>query len=122
MKRNDIILLLCILGVAALLFLVGQVGKKEDVGTTVVVTVKGTEYGRYTLRENRRVEIIGPMGTNYLRIEDGIAWMEEAVCPDRYCIKQGKVSKGGQQIICLPNGIVVELVGGDEEGLDAVVQ
>jgi hypothetical protein len=121
MKRNDIILLCGILLLAAVLFVC--LGRRDgtEAGAVVVVSVKGEEYGRYVLTKNQKIEITGPLGSNYLRIEAGMVWMEEAVCPDHYCIRQGKTAKAGEQIICLPNGIVVEILGGEERGLDGIV-
>lgn len=121
MKRNDIILLLGILGVAALLFGIGTFRQKDTEGARAVVIVNGKEYGRYVLSEEHTIEIQGDMGVNRLVITGGAAHMEDAACPDHYCIKQGKISKTGQQIICLPNGIVVEITGGESSGLDATV-
>lgn len=121
MKRNDIILLAGIVVLSALLFGLFRLKQPPEAGAYAVVSVKGKEYGRYALSEAVVQEIEGPLGMNWLVIEDGKVWMEEAVCPDHYCIDQGAISKTGEQIICLPNGIIVEIIGGEETGLDAVV-
>lgn len=120
MKRNDVILLLGVLSAALLLWVFRPEQKTED-GAWVLVRIKGTEYGRYALSEDRTEELPGVLGTNRFVIKDGMVWMEEAVCPDKYCIRQGTISKTGQQIICLPNSIIIEIIGGEETGLDAVV-
>lgn len=121
MKRNDLVLLAGILLVGALLFGWMALRDKEKEGAFAVVTVNGKEYGRYVLAADQTVDIPGPLGTNRLVIAEGTAWMEAAVCPDHYCMKQGEISKTGQQIICLPNRIVVEIVGGESLELDATV-
>ncbi|MCH5272880.1 MAG: NusG domain II-containing protein [Lachnospiraceae bacterium] len=120
-KRNDYILLLGVLLFSALLFGAFRLKQKTEDGAWVLVSIKGAEYARYSLFENRTEELPGPLGHNRLVVKDGMVWMEDAVCPDKYCIKQGKISKTGQQIICLPNGIIIEIIGGEETGLDAVV-
>lgn len=121
MKRNDIIFLLGILLLSVVLFGLLQRNKTSEKGACAVVSVQGKEYGRYALQEDGVWEITGPLGTNLLEIKDGSARMEAAVCPDHYCIRQGVISKTGEQIICLPNSIIVEIVGGEETDLDAVV-
>ena len=121
MKRNDIILLAGILLVAALLAGIGHMTHKSEKGTLVVVSVRGKEYATYALSEHRTEEIPGVIGNNRLAIRDGVVRMEAAVCPDHYCMKQGEISKAGEQIICLPNGIVVEIVGEKTDGLDGIV-
>lgn len=120
MKRNDVILLFGVLAAALLLWVFRPEQKAED-GAWVIVRIKGAEYGRYALSEDRIEELPGVLGTNRLVIKDGMVWMEEAVCPDKYCIRQGTISKTGQQIICLPNSILIEIIGGEETGLDAIV-
>ena len=51
-------------------------------------------------------------GHNKVIIGDGVVWMEEADCPDKLCVNQGRISKAGQTIICLPNRIMVTIIGG----------
>ena len=49
--------------------------------------------------------------------------MEDADCPDRLCVKQGRIKKVGESIVCLPHKVVIEIVGEKEEaGVDAVTQ
>ena len=50
-------------------------------------------------------------GKNMLVIKDGYAYMTEADCPDRTCVKTGKISKTGESIVCLPNKISVVIRG-----------
>ena len=45
-----------------------------------------------------------------IRIEDGQAYMEEADCPDGYCMEQGGISGQKQTIVCLPHKLVVEVI------------
>ena len=35
--------------------------------------------------------------------------MKEADCPDKYCVKQGKIKNVGETIVCLPHKVVVEI-------------
>lgn len=56
---------------------------------------------------------------NVIKIKDGQVYMEEADCPDKLCVKQGKISKNGQAIICLPHKVVVRVVSEDDSGVDA---
>ena len=56
-------------------------------------------------------------GFNTVQVKDGEIWVSEASCPDQVCVDQGKISDGTVPIVCLPNKLVIEIVGGD--GLDA---
>ena len=59
------------------------------------------------------------LGTNKVRIEHDGVYMENANCPDKLCVHQGRISRTGQSIICLPNKIIVEIVG-KKPDVDAV--
>jgi hypothetical protein len=48
--------------------------------------------------------------------------MAEADCPDGLCVKQHKIDKTGQTIVCLPHRVVIEIEGGQTNELDGVVQ
>ena len=115
MKKRDIILIASILAVALLLLAVVQLTREE--GAYVLVRVDGQETGRYQLSENGTYELNG--GTNILRIENGVAYLTDANCPDQLCVHQGKVSMTGQVITCLPNKLTVTVYG-TEESVDLV--
>ena len=106
-KRNDLLLIVGLLVVAlifgTILVLTGTEGDK------VVVLVDGVVYGEYSLSQNRTVEIKTAHGTNVLVIEDGVAYMKEASCPDGVCVSHRPAHFSWQSIICKPNGIVVEI-------------
>ena len=53
-------------------------------------------------------------GTNELVIADGQVWLEQASCPDKLCVHQGKIQYAGQSIICLPNQVTLQLYSRDE--------
>ena len=110
LSKHDIFLIAGILSVSVLLFVAGFFAMRGG-GASVVVTVDGKTYGTYALDENQTVTISTSYGTNILVIEDGCVRMQEADCPDHYCVGQGAVQKLHQTIICLPHKLVVEVTG-----------
>lgn len=44
-------------------------------------------------------------------VESGSVRIAESNCKDGTCVKSGAITRAGQRIICLPNKIVVELIG-----------
>ena len=88
-------------------------------GAVVIVEQDGRETARYALREDRTVRIEGAKGYNLLVIENGEAWLSEADCPTRLCVKTGKIRYAGQSIVCLPHRLAVRITGGGDR-LDAV--
>ena len=113
MKKNDYILIGVIVLVIAILFAVVELTKEE--GAYVVVKIDGTEVARYDLDENGEYELNG--GTNILRIEDGVAYLIYANCPDHLCMPDGahggKIDQTGETITCLPNKLTVTVFGAD---------
>lgn len=86
-------------------------------GAWAVVRVNGEEVARYPLSENGTYPLNG--GSNTLVIQDEQAWLCDANCPDKLCVKQGRISYSGQCITCLPNRLTVTLEGA-KEGIDLV--
>ena len=92
----------------------------ED-GSAIAVTVDGQLYGTYTLSESREIPIELDGGiSNVIVIEDGAAYMKDADCPDKLCMRQGAISRDGQTIVCLPHKLVVEVIGGEKEAYDSI--
>ena len=55
-------------------------------------------------------------------IADGKADMKDADCPDRLCVKQKAISRQNENIVCLPNKIVVTVIESDAKGVDGFAQ
>lgn len=110
MKKKDFILIGAILAIILIVFAVIQLTEKD--GSYVVVKVNGEEVAKYSLSENGEYELNG--GTNILRIADGKAFLTDADCPDHLCVNQGKISKSGQTITCLPNRLTVTVYSVDD--------
>lgn len=104
------LLFISLLSVAALLIL-------RTEGSVAVVEIDGVEVARYSLSEDGEYPLNG--GTNLLIIKNGQAYMTEADCPDRTCVKTGRISYKGQSIVCLPNKISVRISGG-ADGVELV--
>ena len=117
----DIILVAVILVIGLSAWLIYEF-TKEDVDVddaSVVVSVDGKQIASYPLNKDGTYVLNG--GSNTIVIRNGTVRMLEATCPDKNsgdgCVKQGKISKKGETIICLPNKLIVEIVGESvEEG------
>lgn len=88
-------------------------------GQRVVVTVNGEPYGTYSLAENQTIEIKQNHHINKITINNGAVQMSYSTCKNQVCVKDGSISKTNQSLVCLPNKVMVEIKGGEEE-LDAV--
>lgn len=59
-------------------------------------------------------------GRNVLEVGDEWVRMIEATCPDKLDVKQGKIDRVGERIICLPHRLVVEIMGEGAVQLDGL--
>lgn len=114
--KRDLALILVILGVALGTLLLQTLTREE--GAYAVVYRDGEEIARYALGEDITVRLETESGYNLLVIKDGAVSIEEASCPDLLCVKRGKKRYEGQTLVCLPNGLVVAVEGGQEGDTD----
>lgn len=125
-KRYDLLLLaaLVLVGLGLTAFvLLSRMNSSSD-GLTVTIRQDNEVVATLPLDEDATYAVQGEDGgtTNLVVIEDGTVHMEEADCPDQLCVKQGKIRYAGDSLICLPNRVVVEISGEDEQALDAVAK
>lgn len=123
MKKKDLILICSVLVLAAAFWLVpravGLFGNSKE--QKLRITVSGEEYGTYSLEEDQVIKV---GDTNVCEIKDKKVSMISADCPDQLCIHQRTIQLQGETIVCLPNKVVLEIMGTkqtDQEALDGVV-
>lgn len=58
---------------------------------------------------------------NLFACENGEIRMLQSSCPDLICVHHAAVSRTGENIVCLPHKLVIEIVGAQENELDGVV-
>lgn len=122
-KKKEIlvfVIIIIVIVIVALFFY----GPERNRGSEVVITIDGEEYGRYPLHNNVEIPIkVDGETTNYLIIQDGMADMIRAECPDQTCVNMKAISLDGETIVCLPNKVVVEVESDTNTSkLDAMAQ
>lgn len=114
-RRADVVLILSI-GLLAVILLAVQIrSSKEQESDLLLISVNGEEYGRYSLTEDRTIQI---GSTNVCEIKDGQVRMTEANCPDKICLHEEPISSstGNASIVCLPNRVVLTIEHADSSG------
>lgn len=114
--RYDLILIGALLAVSLAVVLITTLTRRE--GGYVEIEKNGELIATYSLSVNGEYSLNG--GTNVLVIEGGVAYLKDANCPDKTCVKTGKIRYVNQSIICLPNEISITVRGGSDNGVDLV--
>ena len=93
---------------------------------TAVVTIDGQEADRFpvsrgepfqvrTYTNNGYTLVVSPAGDSpILSAPDGLCVLESD-CPNQDCVHQGWIGKPGQQIVCLPHKLTVDIVDEDTQ-------
>ena len=115
-KLKELLIIVGILVVAFGSFLLIELTKEE--GAAVLVKIDGKEVATYSLEIDGEYELNG--GTNILCIENHEAYLVDANCPDHLCVKQGKISKNGETITCLPNKLTITVTGAQDSSVELV--
>ena len=59
-----------------------------------------------------------PRGGVIIEISGGAAFFAASTCPDKVCVRAGRVSNQGQTAVCLPNNVYIAIVS-SAPGADA---
>lgn len=118
-KIGDIIVIVLLLALSLVVFLSSLPSQRKEI-TEAVISVDGAEYARYPLDTDREIKIEQNGHVNIIEIKDGAVRVKSADCPDRTCVNQGFIEKGGEVIVCLPARLTVTLEGAETQ-LDAIV-
>lgn len=78
----------------------------ETKGDYVVILSDAEEYAAVPIDEDCEISVDGK---NTVKIENGEVYVSYADCPDKLCMKQGKIGKNGGVIVCLPNKMTVKI-------------
>ena len=108
-----------ILAALTMIFLRPQSGDGE---LTAVITIDGEKVGQYALNEENDGIVIDLPSCEYpvtIELRTGGVRVAHTGCPNGDCEKCGWAKRAGEQIVCLPNRLVISVVGGVSE-FDAV--
>ena len=120
MTRWDKLIFFLLFGGAFVGFFLQSLLFCESGHLQAIIEVDGQLYGRYSLEEKngKTLAIRTEFGYNKIVIENGRLWVTESDCPDGLEVTAGAIENSGEMLICLPNRLVVRIVG--EGGVDGV--
>ena len=97
---------------------------KTGIGTTgdwVVIEMNQREVSRHRLNENRVIPVKGRLGITEVEILNGKARIRHSPCKNKICIKAGDIQYADRLLACIPNRVVVRVIGEQQRGVDAIV-
>jgi len=107
LKKGDFFIIIAVILLAAAIW---GFGLPERDGERVGIYADGKLRYTLSLSEERQVEVEGCT----VKIENGAASVVSASCPDKVCVRSGKISKAGEIIMCVPNRVSVKIDGDAE--------
>lgn len=106
MGKKDVKLLI-ILAIIIAVFCFIRLIPRAVSADSVRISQNGEVIGIYSLFKNTTIDL----SHNRITIQNGKVYMEDADCPDKSCINQGAITHTGETIACLPNRVIVEIIG-----------
>lgn len=82
---------------------------------TAVITDADKKTYEMPLNKDATITVTTDLGTNVIEVKDDRVRAEEADCPNQDCVHQGWIGKPGQQIVCLPHKLTVDIVDEDTQ-------
>ena len=83
-------------------------------GPAVLVHDADGKVHRLPLTEDGQLRVSTSLGWNVITVEDGQAYVSESNCDGHDCMRQGRISEPGMQLICLPHQLWVEVSAGSD--------
>ena len=107
-------ILYCLLFLAVILYFSINIFLGSKAKSKQLIIESGENIWYYQLDKDRELKIEGILGESTIEIKDGIVFFEESPCPNKLCVQSSAITKNGEWIACLPNGVFVRIEGKDE--------
>ncbi len=119
---NDIILIAVLVIIPVIMLIYGNSNSNAESDALVVITIDGSLYKTLPLYEDLELTVPSENGINIVVIRDGSVWVSDADCPNQLCVDHHPISKTGEQIVCLPHKVVIEIISKEASEIDSISQ
>lgn len=124
-KKFDFIIIISLLILSFVPhFIFAKTLSKNHSSIYAVINISGKHYKNINLyphSDNNTFVIETPHGNNTVIVKDGSIQISEADCNDDLCVKQGKISKVGESIVCLPHKLIIEIKGDKDSSSEDMI-
>ena len=118
LTRNDRILIFSLVAIASFSF--ARLFFTSHEGREVLVKVGNRPAQKFSLKMDKRINVEGEKGNVVIEVKEGRVRVVESSCFQKICVNTGWINKPGQNIICLPNKVLVTIEGKESPEVDAV--
>ena len=98
----------------------GADGAADRAGLQVVCQTRDGFYRVDPLDSEASYTVETPAGANRVEIADGAVDVTWADCDNQVCVDHDPISAEGEQIVCLPHGMVIEVVADPQDAAELV--
>ena len=78
-------------------------------GNSATIKIEGEVIENISLSKETTIKISNSSGYNLIKVSEGAISIVEADCPDKICIKSGKIKNPGEVIACIPHKLIIEI-------------
>lgn len=112
--RMNVVAVIVIVAVVAAAFFGWRAFSSQEQGLYAIVHDGDGGTTVLPLDEDSETTVQTSLGYNVVVVEGGQVHVEDADCDNHDCIQQGAISEVGQQIICLPHKLWIEVSSSPE--------
>ena len=124
MKKKDILLICGVLLLALAVFFASRLLLPNSSGAVVTVYVGGEVYAKVSASDYQTITVDqGDGKVNVIVIDENGVRMDSSTCKNQICVRHGTIDPAQADellldhwIVCLPNGVSVEVTGAEDEG------
>lgn len=117
MNKSDLKLIIVMILVILVIYFAVQFTKVE--GTNAIVYYEDEDILNIDLSIDNEYIVDGELGDVVLEVKNGKIRVKKENSPKNICSKEGFIGDSSRTLICLPNKIIVKIVGDSE--IDGVV-
>lgn len=114
-------ILIALIVVVGILSLV-TISRLRQPGDRVIIGVNGQEVQELNLDHPQEITVTGPIGKTIIKIDHGSVQVIASNCPEKACVRTGKIRHAGEMIVCVPNKVVIKIIGKMNNQFDVITQ
>lgn len=125
LKKLDVIIIISLVVLSFIPNIIFSKNLLKDYKSTYAnIKVDGKFYKNIPLSSfsgEKTMTIKTKNGNNTILVKNNTIKIISADCNDSLCVKQGSIQKVGQNIICLPHGLIIEIKGDESDSSDDMI-